>query len=98
MKQFGNLAYIRGILYFRLSPYEQKAFAGAFKKGLPNLVPRTFMTLPYWLPPFLIAGMVYHCVEEAYRKSKRKNPKDYIDEVDPNPPPPPVIETKEKCS
>lgn len=38
--KFGNLAYIRGIVFFRLSPYEQKAFKGMISDGLPNLVRR----------------------------------------------------------
>lgn len=37
---FGNLAKIRGIVYFRLSPYEQKAFGGVIDHGVPNIIRR----------------------------------------------------------
>ena len=37
---FGNLAKIRGIVYFRLSAHEQKAFAGAISHGVPNMIRR----------------------------------------------------------
>lgn len=36
-KHFGELAKIRGIVQYRLSPFEQRAFAGAISKGLPNI-------------------------------------------------------------
>lgn len=39
-KQFGNLAKINGIVFFRLSPYEQKPFKGIISEGVPNLVRR----------------------------------------------------------
>jgi hypothetical protein len=37
-KHFGELAKIRGIIQYRLSPFEQRAFAGAISKGLPNIL------------------------------------------------------------
>lgn len=49
-KHFGNLAYIRGIVYYKISQHEQKPFANAFSKGLPNMVPRTLATMYTWLP------------------------------------------------
>jgi len=33
---FGNLAKIRGVITYSLSPYEQRAFAGIISKGVPN--------------------------------------------------------------
>jgi len=39
-KQFGNLYKINGIVYFRLSPYEQKAFKGLISEGVPNTIRR----------------------------------------------------------
>ena len=39
-KEFGNLAKIRGVVYFRLSPHEQRAFAGAISHGVPNMFRR----------------------------------------------------------
>lgn len=37
-KHFGELAKIRGLIQYRLSPFEQRAFAGAISKGLPNIL------------------------------------------------------------
>lgn len=39
-KKFGELAKIRGVIHYRLSPYEQNIFAGFFSKGIPNLARR----------------------------------------------------------
>lgn len=39
-KEFGNLDTIRGVTFFRLSPFEQKAFGGMIKDGVPNMVRR----------------------------------------------------------
>ncbi|XP_026331922.1 cytochrome b-c1 complex subunit 8-like [Hyposmocoma kahamanoa] len=85
-KHFGNLAFLRGIVYYKLSPHEQKAFGSAAIEGLANFVPRTAATIMYWLPPFVLGAVTYFYIEEMYRLSKRKNPLDYQFEVDPNPP------------
>ena len=39
-KEFGNLARMNRQIYFSLSPFEQKAFAGAFTKGAVNMMRR----------------------------------------------------------
>lgn len=49
-RRFGDLAVIRGIIYYKLSPHEQKPFATAFAYGIPNFVPRTLSTICTWLP------------------------------------------------
>ena len=36
-RHFGHLTYVRGLISHSLSPFEQKAFAGAISKGIPNL-------------------------------------------------------------
>lgn len=69
-KHFGNLAYIRGIIYFRLSSYEQRAYAGALTKGLPNFVPRTLMTLPFWMPrKYGLENFVNKTLKKLYIKN-----------------------------
>jgi hypothetical protein len=35
-QHFGELAKLRGIVIHKISPYEQKAFAGAISNGVPN--------------------------------------------------------------
>lgn len=49
-KHFGELATVRGILTYKLSPFEQRAFAGAISHGIPNMYRRfrskIFIVLP----------------------------------------------------
>ena len=49
-RAFGKLQTIRGITKYQLSPLEQKAFAGAIVKGLPNTLWRIRRNIFYWLP------------------------------------------------
>jgi ubiquinol-cytochrome c reductase subunit 8 len=35
-QHFGELAKVRGIVIHKISPFEQKAFAGVISKGVPN--------------------------------------------------------------
>lgn len=37
---FGELAKVHGIVTYKLSPFEQRAFAGAISKGVPNIARR----------------------------------------------------------
>lgn len=39
-QHFGELAKVRGIVIHKISPFEQKAFAGAISKGFPNTLRR----------------------------------------------------------
>lgn len=39
-KHFGELATVRGIITYKLSPFEQRAFAGAISHGIPNIFRR----------------------------------------------------------
>jgi ubiquinol-cytochrome c reductase subunit 8 len=39
-KHFGELATVRGIITYKLSPFEQRAFAGAISQGIPNIIRR----------------------------------------------------------
>lgn len=48
-KHFGELAYLRGLVYYRLSPFEQKAFAG-FTKSLSRTAYRVSSNLLTVLP------------------------------------------------
>ncbi|XP_069684793.1 cytochrome b-c1 complex subunit 8 [Periplaneta americana] len=76
-KHFGELAKIRGIIQYRLSPFEQRAFAGAISKGLPNVFYRIRSSIFRVLPPFVIAYLVYDAVEKKHNQLMRKNPADY---------------------
>ena len=39
-QHFGELAKVRGIVIHKISPFEQKAFAGVISKGVPNVFRR----------------------------------------------------------
>ena len=53
--EFGKLATIRGQTKYHLSPFEQRAFAGAIATGVPNTLWRIRTNIFYWLPRKLIA-------------------------------------------
>ncbi|MPC17534.1 cytochrome b-c1 complex subunit 8-like [Portunus trituberculatus] len=76
-KGFGELAYVRGIIKYSLSPFEQRAFAGALTSGVPNMFRRFRSQVLRIAPPFIMAYMVYTSVEAAHHKTMRKNPADY---------------------
>uniref|UniRef100_A0A6M2DG54 Cytochrome b-c1 complex subunit 8 n=1 Tax=Xenopsylla cheopis TaxID=163159 RepID=A0A6M2DG54_XENCH len=80
-KGFGELAKIRGIVYYTLSPFEQKAFAGFISKGLPNTLRRIRESAFIFLPPTIIAYLTYDTIEKKYKQMQRKNPADYENDV-----------------
>ena len=72
-RHFGDLAVIRGIIYYRLSPHELKPFATAFAHGIPNLIPRTLATMYTWLPSTLILIRILFCCSFTHKVSVRKD-------------------------
>lgn len=49
--QFGNLPIrIRRVVYYGLSPMEQRAWAKSATHGIPNLISRAIRALPTMLP------------------------------------------------
>lgn len=71
---------MRYVAQYRLSPYEQRVFAGFFSDGAPNLVRRFFDQVYFVLPGFLGFVGVYYWMEKKYYEVNRKNPKDYENE------------------
>lgn len=49
-QHFGTLAKVRGIVIHTLSPFEQRAFAGAISKGIPNTLRRINSEIFYVVP------------------------------------------------
>ncbi|XP_011874764.1 PREDICTED: cytochrome b-c1 complex subunit 8-like [Vollenhovia emeryi] len=76
-KQFGNLAKINGIVYFRLSPYEQKAFGGMISEGIPNTIRRIHSSIFRVAPFFMFSYLLVNWANEQNNIISRKNPKDY---------------------
>nr|CAD7202733.1 unnamed protein product [Timema douglasi]CAD7263579.1 unnamed protein product [Timema shepardi]CAD7410523.1 unnamed protein product [Timema poppensis] len=79
-KHFGELAYLRGIVQYKLSPFEQRAFAGAFTKGLWNIPVRIRASIFRVAPPFILGYLVYSTVERKHEQLMRKNPDDFKDD------------------
>ena len=71
---------LRHIAVYRISPYEQRVFAGFFTEGAPNLVRRFFDQVFYILPGFVGFVGIYYWMEKSHYEANRKNPKDYENE------------------
>ncbi|KAJ1975806.1 ubiquinol--cytochrome-c reductase subunit 8 [Dimargaris verticillata] len=71
---FGNLGGPKqvGIVSYRLSPYEQRAFAGVLKKGFYNVIRRVSAQVMYVAPPALGIFMLYSWAKKrnAYLNTK----------------------------
>ncbi|KAH9489277.1 hypothetical protein Btru_056994 [Bulinus truncatus] len=79
--KWGNLATnIRGVIYYSLSPYEQKAFAGAISKGVPNLFRRFRGQVFRVTPPFIAAYLVYDWAQKEHERLMRKDPKEFCND------------------
>ncbi|KAH8302345.1 hypothetical protein KR044_005399 [Drosophila immigrans] len=77
---FGNLAKVHGIVTYKLSPFEQRAFAGAISNGLPNIVRRIRSNIFRVTPPFIVGYLIYDLVERKHTALMRKNPADYAND------------------
>lgn len=58
-KKWGGLAVIRGTTKYHISPFEQKAFAGAITKGVPNTLWRFRTNVLYWAPRKLSCQILF---------------------------------------
>ncbi|CAG2111323.1 unnamed protein product [Medioppia subpectinata] len=78
---FGKLAFVRNVVYVRLSQYEQRAFPDFWAKTW-NGFKRDFNSVaPYAGPFFLQAYVLYLWGEAENIRLKRKNPADYANDV-----------------
>ena len=64
---------VQGIVIHKISPFEQRAFAGAVTKGFPNTMRRMRLSIiRAWLP--LMSGVILiDYVENLYTKLNRKD-------------------------
>lgn len=74
---FGQLARVSGIAVYKLSPFEQRAFANAWSKGIPNMGRRFMSNVFTVAPPFMVAYAIFTFCEDLHHKYGRKNPKDF---------------------
>lgn len=77
---FGNLAKLRGIVYYRLSPFELKAFGGVISHGVPNMFRRVKEEFLVVVPPFVLGYLIYDWGNKKHAELNRKNPADFADE------------------
>ncbi|KAH8342329.1 cytochrome b-c1 complex subunit 8 [Drosophila kikkawai] len=74
---FGNLAKVHGIVTYKLSPFEQRAFAGAISNGVPNMIRRFRSNVFIVAPPFILGYLIYDLTERKHHALARKNPADF---------------------
>lgn len=80
-KIFGNLGiHMKNVITYSLSPFEQRAFAGLFSKGIPNIIRRFSEEVFYILPGITTAALIYHYGTKDFHRRMRKNPADYENE------------------
>ncbi|XP_062510832.1 cytochrome b-c1 complex subunit 8-like [Corticium candelabrum] len=80
-KEFGRLIRARHLIWYSLSPFAQRPFAGYFREGIPNTVRRFKDAFLYPIPGFLMAGLTYVWMEETHHELNRKHLEDYENDV-----------------
>lgn len=80
-KQFGELARMSGIVTYRLSPHEQKAFPDKPFDILMNVKRRIGENIFRVLPPFIVAYLIYDWANKDFVRRMRKNPKDFENDI-----------------
>ncbi|KAK7495307.1 hypothetical protein BaRGS_00013489 [Batillaria attramentaria] len=76
-RKFGSLTKVRNIITYSLSPFEQRAFAGAIKHGVPNLFRRFRGQVFRVVPPLFLCYLVYDWGKKEHERLQRKDPKKY---------------------
>ncbi|XP_067455120.1 cytochrome b-c1 complex subunit 8 [Thunnus thynnus] len=74
---FGNLAKVRHVITYSISPFEQRAFPSYFSKGIPNVWRRITASFFKVAPPMTLMYLTYSWGNNTYMQGKRKNPSDY---------------------
>ncbi|XP_059202257.1 cytochrome b-c1 complex subunit 8 isoform X2 [Centropristis striata] len=74
---FGDLAKIRHVITYSLSPFEQRAFPNYFSKGIPNVWRRFTASFFKVAPPMALMYVTYTWGNSVHKQSKRKNPADF---------------------
>ncbi|XP_076231213.1 cytochrome b-c1 complex subunit 8 [Calliopsis andreniformis] len=68
---------IRRVVYYALSPTEQKVWAKTVSHSLPNLFMRAMRALPSMTPGFLMTVWCVIWGEATFKRVHRKDPKLY---------------------
>lgn len=81
-KGFGNLYYIRNIVYYKVSSYEQKAFPNFWRDTLRNTFNEIRTHGPFIVPPMAFAYLAVKWAEAERMRLVRKDPSLYKDDDD----------------
>ncbi|NXG23588.1 QCR8 protein, partial [Grallaria varia] len=76
-KHFGNLARVRHVITYSLSPFEQRAVPNVLSHGVPNVMRRFRSQVLKVVPPFVVGYLIYSWGTQEFERLKRKNPADY---------------------
>ncbi|NP_001165229.1 ubiquinol-cytochrome c reductase complex III subunit VII S homeolog isoform X1 [Xenopus laevis] len=76
-RHFGDLAKVRHIISYSLSPFEQRAFPHFFSKGIPNVWRRFRAKVFQVVPPFVLSYVVYTWGTQVHADLKKKDPSLY---------------------
>jgi len=79
-KLWGQIAHVRGIITYGISPYEVGVFNNLFKRVMPNTLRRIKEEFLYIAVPTGSAYMVYRYAEAEHTRLSRKDPADYANE------------------
>ncbi|OQR74441.1 cytochrome b-c1 complex subunit 8-like [Tropilaelaps mercedesae] len=79
-KTFGHLYKIRGIVYYRLSPYELSPLKGFLSKGIINLTRKFYNEIFFIAPPFAMTYVVMEYAKSENERISRKNPADFAND------------------
>ncbi|XP_053573152.1 cytochrome b-c1 complex subunit 8 [Bombina bombina] len=77
---FGDLAKVRHVITYSLSPFEQRAFPGFFSKSGPNVFRRFRAQVLKVGPPFLLAYITYSWGTQEHANNKKKDESLYENE------------------
>ncbi|XP_039415861.1 cytochrome b-c1 complex subunit 8 [Corvus cornix cornix] len=72
-KHFGNLARVRHVITYSLSPFEQRAFPNVLSHGLPNVGRRFTSQVLKVVPPLATGYLIYSWGTQEFERLKRKN-------------------------
>ncbi|KAG5852439.1 hypothetical protein ANANG_G00062420 [Anguilla anguilla] len=76
-RHFGDLARIRHVITYSISPFEQRAFPNYFSKGIPNVWRRFTGSVFKVAPPMVLLYLTYTWGNHVHEQGKRKDPKLY---------------------
>ncbi|XP_020653022.1 cytochrome b-c1 complex subunit 8 [Pogona vitticeps] len=79
-RTFGQLARMRHIVTYKLSPFEQKMFPNSLLSEALNFWRRFSSQALRVAPPFIVWYLVCSWGTEEYERSVRKNPADYAND------------------